>query len=420
MIYDAIVLGAGPAGATAAHLLARAGWAVAVVEKRTFPRRKVCGEFVSATNQPLLQRLGVADAFLSLAGPAVQRVGLIAGKRTVTAAMPEAAISSGGWGRALARECLDGLLLDAAAGAGARIWQPWTAVRLERNGYGHACTIATGDSIRQLRARVVIAACGSWERGPHPIPFDRTHRSSDLLGFKAHFENCSLPPDLMPLLVFPGGYGGMVRCDSGLVSFSCCIRRDALAQIRQPDRQPAGAAVFEHIRANCAGVEQYLNRVRVHRTWLSAGPIRPGIRCQSVNDVYAIGNLAGEAHPLIAEGISMAMQSAWLLCQSLVARGDIAKDHALDQTAADYRAAWRASFVSRIRAAAAFAKLTQQPRLVAGTLLALQRVPDLLTYGALLSGKVRQVVPRAGSRKAECSGQIRPQDNTGKPGQFGA
>ena len=36
MMYDAIVVGGGPAGATTALLLARAGWAVALVEKKAF------------------------------------------------------------------------------------------------------------------------------------------------------------------------------------------------------------------------------------------------------------------------------------------------------------------------------------------------------------------------------------------------
>ena len=38
--YDAIVVGGGVAGGTAAILLAQAGWSVALVEKRPFPRRK--------------------------------------------------------------------------------------------------------------------------------------------------------------------------------------------------------------------------------------------------------------------------------------------------------------------------------------------------------------------------------------------
>src|SRR2546423_14900087 len=59
MNYDAIIIGGGPAGATAGILLARAGWRVVIVEKAAFPRRKVCGEFISATTWSLLDEMGI-------------------------------------------------------------------------------------------------------------------------------------------------------------------------------------------------------------------------------------------------------------------------------------------------------------------------------------------------------------------------
>jgi len=67
--FDAVIIGAGPAGCAAAILLARAGWSVALVEKQRFPRRKVCGECIAASNLPLLDSLGVGAAFATCAGP---------------------------------------------------------------------------------------------------------------------------------------------------------------------------------------------------------------------------------------------------------------------------------------------------------------------------------------------------------------
>src|SRR4029077_3274632 len=105
--YDAIIIGAGPAGATAALMLARAGWSVAIVEKHSFPRRKVCGEFISATSMPLLHELGLLEDFLERAGPEVRLVGLLARDLVLAAPMPRPSNRSGRWGRALGREHLD-------------------------------------------------------------------------------------------------------------------------------------------------------------------------------------------------------------------------------------------------------------------------------------------------------------------------
>src|SRR5947209_11996740 len=67
-LFDAVVIGGGPGGSTTAVLLARAGWSVALIERKAFPRRKLCGEYLSATNQPLFDRLGIAEEFQDQAG----------------------------------------------------------------------------------------------------------------------------------------------------------------------------------------------------------------------------------------------------------------------------------------------------------------------------------------------------------------
>jgi heterodisulfide reductase subunit A-like polyferredoxin len=63
-VFDAVIVGAGPAGSSAAILLARAGWSVALVEKQRFPRRKVCGECIAASNLSLLDALGIGPVCL--------------------------------------------------------------------------------------------------------------------------------------------------------------------------------------------------------------------------------------------------------------------------------------------------------------------------------------------------------------------
>lgn len=261
-LYDAIVIGAGPAGATAAGMLARAGWSVAVMEKASFPRRKVCGEFISASSLPLLRQLGVADSFTAQAGPEIRKVGLYAGETILAADMPRPRDGSEAHGRALGREHLDTLLLARAATAGAEVWQPWALTRVEkmRDSFIAAAVAKDTGEATQLKARIIIAAHGSWEPGMLPTQ-TRCYpppRASDMFAFKAHFRNGDLPAGLMPLLVFPGGYGGIVQSDNGRVSVSCCIRRDVLEQCRRQWHGKAAEAVFAHIQASCRGVHETL------------------------------------------------------------------------------------------------------------------------------------------------------------------
>jgi flavin-dependent dehydrogenase len=366
-MFDALIVGAGPAGSTAARLLARAGWSVALVEKSEFPRRKVCGEFISAPTMPVLDACGVADAFLAAAGPPVTRIGLYAGQTMLSSPGEQV------WGRALGREHLDTLLRDAAVTAGASLFQPAELAALERTADGYRGRL---DNQSEIAARIVIAACGSWNaKGVFAVSAPDS-RPSDLFAFKAHFRDTALPAGLMPLLAFPGGYGGMVHTDHDRTSLSCCIRRDTLAKARTRHGGKAAEAVLAHIRATTAGVDRALGGAQLSDSFLSIGPIRPGIRPRAQDGIFFTGNIAGEAHPVIAEGISIAIQSSGLLTRLLIAG-----------RSQDYAAQWLRRFAPRIRAASLFAHLAMRDETRAMSLAAVRRFPALLNWGARVSGK---------------------------------
>ena len=386
---DALIIGGGPAGSATAILLAKAGWRVTIVERKKFPRRKVCGEYLSATNWPLLKSLGIADAFADLAGPPVRETAILVGNRIARAPLPRPRDSSGLWGRALSREQLDSLLLDEAVRVGVQVCQPARCVQVKRKADDFRCRIESlpGHESEEVSTAVVIAAHGSWDLGD--LPTERqpaTARPGDLLAFKAHFQNAALPPGLMPLLSFADGYGGMAHCDGGRISLSCCIRRGRLEALKREEKQSAGEAVLAHILESCSALRPVLEEAVLADSWLSAGPIHPGIRRCYAEGVFVVGNAAGEAHPVVAEGISMAMQSAWLLTDRLIADSDERN------VARSYTRAWRQSFAPRIRAASAIAHWAMRPRMVAATLPFLQTWPKLLTFGAWVSGKSKLVV----------------------------
>ena len=400
--YDAIIIGAGPAGSSAAILLARAGWSVVLVEKQRFPRRKVCGECIAASNLLLLEDLGLKPVFDARAGPELRRVALMRGDQEVVADLPPTTDEKSRWGRALGRETLDTLLLDQARAVGAYVLQPWAAQTIEGGAGAWRCTLRALDSgtTLTLRAAVVIDAHGSWEALPSARPQQtRARRDSNLFAFKANYRCTSLPQGLLPVLAFNGGYGGMVVADGGVTTLACCIRRDRLDTCRAaaPGLR-AGEVIEAMLKRECGGVRTALQGAVRDGSWLASGPLDPGIRLSASDEIFRIGNAAGEAHPIIGEGMSMALQSAWLLCAHLLGsdRPEAKSDRAWQQRIADqYAREWRRQFTPRLRVAAAFAHLAMRPA-SAMLLMTLARAwPELLTLGAAWGGKTRSAADPA-------------------------
>ncbi|MBC7715455.1 MAG: FAD-dependent monooxygenase [Pseudorhodobacter sp.] len=399
--FDAVVIGAGPAGSSVAILLARAGWSVALVEKQVFPRRKVCGECIAATNWPLLNALGVSA---ERAGAPLQRTVLMRGNDSVSAALPAAAHPDHpghAWGRALGRETLDTLLVTQASAAGVQVFQPCSVREVNGTAGAWEVKLRPAHSAHDitLQAKVAIAAHGSWEALPSSrARRRRPHLPSDLFAFKANFRGAALAPGSLPVLAFQGGYGGMVVADDGITTLACCIRRDALDAFRsQCPSLRAGDAVQALLMQACAGVREALRGATRDGVWLASGPIAPGIRLRESDAMFRVGNAAGEAHPIIGEGMSMALQSAWMLSAELLGSKVGAQLPEVQVPSADtqalmarrYAIQWRREFSPRMRLAAAFAHVAMRPALSRWLLWAAKLQPGLLTWGARLGGKVR-------------------------------
>ena len=64
--FDVVIVGGGPAGSVAARSIAAAGYTVAVLERRSFPREKLCGEFLSAEVSRTISEMGLQREFQAL------------------------------------------------------------------------------------------------------------------------------------------------------------------------------------------------------------------------------------------------------------------------------------------------------------------------------------------------------------------
>src|SRR5947208_13648810 len=114
-MFDVLIVGAGPAGAIAALVLARAGARVRLVDRATFPRDKLCGDTVNPGTLARLKSLGVAGD--------VEARGLRVDGMLVTGASGvaiEGSYPEGASGRAIIRRDLDGRLLQPALAGGGK------------------------------------------------------------------------------------------------------------------------------------------------------------------------------------------------------------------------------------------------------------------------------------------------------------
>ncbi|HEX7052189.1 MAG TPA: NAD(P)/FAD-dependent oxidoreductase [Longimicrobiales bacterium] len=160
---DAIIVGAGPAGATTALLLARAGHEVVLLDRHRFPRAKPCGDCLSAGATHILERLGL------LAAVQAARPANLTGWRIVApdGASFFARFGTGATGPrtalSLARERFDALLVDAARAHGATLRAPFRVTGLVPSRTGRVLGVrgrAAGGEPAELHARLVIGADG--------------------------------------------------------------------------------------------------------------------------------------------------------------------------------------------------------------------------------------------------------------------
>ncbi len=404
---DALVIGAGPAGASVAIRLARLGWRVTLLEQTSFPRQKVCGECLGPASLELLDELGLGSKVSELAGPAIRQVAWMAGDRTVVAEMPACQGGRHAYGCAIGRDCLDMLLLEHARSQGVDVVQPARVLRVSGVPGDFDCVYEWRcNGVMEQRGRrsehrrtaaVVIDAHGSWERGPECDTTERDGgddsqpRASDLLAFKTTFDGASLAPGVLPVLCLSGGYGGMVVSDRGRTTIACCIRRATLRQWRAHAREgSAGDAVESHLRSSCDGVAAALRTAHRRDSWHAVGPLRTGFHLRSAAGIPRIGNAAAEAHPLIGEGICMALQSAAILAKLLAHRPrDLRAAYIVDVQRA-HAANCMKEFSARLRLAQFYARVAMQPSLAAAAAILMRTWPRALTTGARLAGKARR------------------------------
>jgi len=329
-VIDALVVGGGPAGSSAALRLARAGCDIVVLERARFPRTKVCGEYLSPGACAALDDLGLLQAVSSQAHPLARILLAGFGTEPVSLRLPGAGALT------LARSRFDELLLDAARAAGARV-VAGTFLRFTESRDGIAATYRDADGVeRCVDARILIGADGAWSAVAQRAGMTGPRRSGGRWAVGGHLHG-QPDSDALEMFVGPGGYYARNPLGDGTTNSMLVLpdarRGDAaeraVAEITGGLRRFEGASMDKHV---------------------AVGPLRYAPASNSRGRVLLTGDAAGLLDPFVGQGMAIAMESS---AHVATAVGSILRGDRLSRVARRFASARRSAvFPRRVLAAA--------------------------------------------------------------------
>jgi flavin-dependent dehydrogenase len=290
--WDAVVVGAGPAGAMAARTLAAGGARVLLVEKREFPREKVCGGCLNGHALAVLQAAGLGALPERSGGVPLRSVRLGIGGRSVPLGLPAGVV--------VPRSQFDAELVVAAIGAGVR-FLPRTEGRVGGIAPdGRLVHLGRETDERTVRTRIVLVATGL---GPGRLLAGAAPRTEVArqarLGTGCSLEDGPADYDAGRIHMAVGrvGYVGLVRLGDGRLHVACAIDPAVLNGLG-----PGAAAATVLSEAGFAPVPG-LSEAR----WQGTIGLTRRTRPLADERLFVLGDAAGYVEPFTGEGIAWAL-----------------------------------------------------------------------------------------------------------------
>jgi menaquinone-9 beta-reductase len=301
--FDVAILGAGPAGSSAAIQLAGKGYSVVLLDKEQFPREKLCGDFLNPVNWPMLRELKVERDVLARPHEKISifRFTSFSGEEAeipLPADRDEAVVGLG-----LRRFDLDYVLLERAKSLGVTVLDGWKPKELERQPDGWILKADESDVFGQLGARMLIGADGRNSWVAHHLGLaDPAAMQGRSVGFQFRLKCTNRSTSKVEIHLFPGGYAGVVGLDGDTVTLGLAIEKHRLLDGR-PEQ-----SLLKSILPQNRWLKEMLRGARVIEVRSTYPVYFPPRRAYS-DGVLLVGDAARVNEPVTGEGIYFALKS---------------------------------------------------------------------------------------------------------------
>jgi flavin-dependent dehydrogenase len=356
---DILIIGGGLAGLTAALHLNKAGLAVILIEKNSYPNHKVCGEYISNEVLPYLKWLGIDIE--SLNPTHINQLKLI----TVSGKSIDTTLPLGGFG--ISRYKLDHHLYLQLIARGIQVLQG-NVIDMEFD--NDLFSIRTANEFT-FTAKQVIGAYG--KRSALDIKFDGAFikKKSPFLAVKAHYKG-EFASNLVGLYNFKGGYCGVSKVEDEKINICYLADYETFKKYKNID-------LFQkEVLSKNASLKQILeNSELLFDAPIAISQLSFGTKKAISNHVLMIGDTAGLIHPLCGNGMAMAIHGAKIASEFLIKffNREISSRNELEKS---YSVTWNKNFNSRLKMGNILSSLLQKEKLADFLLNSLTMMPSLL------------------------------------------
>lgn len=303
-VWDVIVIGAGPAGASVAAQVAAAGRSVLLVERKAFPRQKVCGGCLNSQSVALLARRGLDVALRAQGARPITTLHLCSGHQRAVVPLPS--------GLAITRAVLDAVLVRAAIASGAA-FLPETTAAVEGDTTAGAANLhetrsvtleQQGRSSAVAAARVVVVAGGLGHRALRELDTMHDEVAPDArvgVGTVADAGVVAVEPETITMTIAGGGYVGVAGVEGGRVQIAAAL---------DPAYLRASGGATAAVRSILASAHIAIAVDGDDLTWLGTVPLRRHASASVARRIFVVGDAVGYVEPFTGEGMTWALAAA--------------------------------------------------------------------------------------------------------------